>query len=173
MPPRRHQSQLTFLIDDQPPGERPKGQLKQGENGSNGNLSEEAYSKSKQGKTSQEDLKSSDNNLPSRPKVQSHKGGTSNGSASTGNPQRQSRRSGKKHSAKSSAEGLTIKERLTVHLSQELINRIRNVVYWTPGLTLADLGEDAFNRAVAEREKKRGGAFPQRKAELKGGRPVK
>jgi hypothetical protein len=46
-------------------------------------------------------------------------------------------------------------------------------VYWTPGLTLADLGEDAFTRAVAEREKQRGSTFPQRKEELKGGRPIK
>jgi hypothetical protein len=170
---RRHQSQLSFLTDDQPSTRASKGQLKSGKNGDNGNLSGDARSKSKWKKATQEDIKSSDNNSPSQLEVQSQKRAASKGSASAAYPQSQSTGRGKKGSSKSDSHTRMSKERLTVHLSQELINRIRNAVYWTPGLTLADLGEDAFTRVVAEREKQRGGAFPQRKEELKGGRPIK
>jgi hypothetical protein len=66
-----------------------------------------------------------------------------------------------------------IKERLTVHLSIGLIDRMKNAVYWTPGLTLAGLAEEALAQAVDKLEKERGEPFPPRQAELKGGRPLK
>ncbi len=65
------------------------------------------------------------------------------------------------------------KERLTVHVSVDVIDRIKNCVWWTHGLTLSDLAEDAFLNAVKKYETKRGEPFPKRKAELKGGRPMK
>ena len=65
------------------------------------------------------------------------------------------------------------KERLTVHLPTEVIDRARNAVFWSPGLTLAGLAERAFLEALERLEKKNGGPFAPRKAELKGGRPVK
>lgn len=66
-----------------------------------------------------------------------------------------------------------IKERLTVHLPVELIERVKNAVYWTPGLTLAGLAEEALTTAVERLERERGEPFPPRKSELKGGRPIK
>jgi hypothetical protein len=66
-----------------------------------------------------------------------------------------------------------VKERLTVHLPADLIDRIKNAVYWTPGLTLAGLAEEALTAAVEKLEQERGEPFPPRKAELKGGRPLK
>lgn len=66
-----------------------------------------------------------------------------------------------------------IKERLTVHLPVELIERVKNAVYWTPGLTLAGLAEEALAAAVERLEHERGEPFPPRKSELKGGRPLK
>ena len=66
-----------------------------------------------------------------------------------------------------------IKERLTVHLPVPLIDRVKNAVYWTPGLTLASLAEKSLENTVDNIEKKNGKAFPQRKADLKGGRPLK
>ncbi len=66
-----------------------------------------------------------------------------------------------------------IKERLTVHLSLDLIDRVKNAVYWTPGLTLAGLAEEALAAAVDKLERVRGEPFPPRQAELKGGRPLK
>jgi len=65
------------------------------------------------------------------------------------------------------------KERFTVHLPGELIDRLRNAVYWTPGLTLASLAEEALIQAIDEIEKRNGEPFPPRTADLKGGRPLK
>ena len=65
------------------------------------------------------------------------------------------------------------KERLTVHLPVDVIERAKNTVYWTPGLTLAGLAESAFNKALEGLEKAHGGLFERRKGELKGGRPIK
>src|SRR5689334_2898601 len=60
-----------------------------------------------------------------------------------------------------------VKERLTVHLPVDLIERVKNVVYWTPGLTLAGLAEEAFAETVAAMEKRRGEPYPPRKENLK------
>ena len=65
------------------------------------------------------------------------------------------------------------KERLTVHLPVDVIERAKNAVYWTPGLTLAGFAEKAFLKALEAIEKANGGPFTHRKAELKGGRPIK
>lgn len=65
------------------------------------------------------------------------------------------------------------KERLTIHLPVETIERAKNAVFWTPGLTLADLGERALGRLLDDLEKERGEKFAPRLNELKGGRPVK
>jgi hypothetical protein len=66
-----------------------------------------------------------------------------------------------------------LKERLTVHLRRSVIDRAKDAVYWTPGLTLAGLAEDAFVKVLEELERKHGGRFDPRRGELKGGRPVK
>ena len=70
-------------------------------------------------------------------------------------------------------EKRVVKERLTIHLPVDLIDRIKNAVYWTPGLTLAELGEKAFTEILRKMERERGEPFPPRKSELKGGRPLK
>jgi hypothetical protein len=65
------------------------------------------------------------------------------------------------------------KERLTVHLPVAVIDRAKNAVYWSPGLTLAGLAETAFLKTLEKLEKENGGPFDPRKEELKGGRPIK
>lgn len=65
------------------------------------------------------------------------------------------------------------KERLTIHLSTGLIERLKNAVFWTPGLTLADVGETAIGRLIDELEVEHGAPFEARAGELKGGRPLK
>lgn len=65
------------------------------------------------------------------------------------------------------------KERITVQISEEVIERLKNAVYWTPGLTLASLAEESFSRAVDILEEERKASFPKRKEELKTGRPIK
>jgi hypothetical protein len=65
------------------------------------------------------------------------------------------------------------KQRITVQISEDVIERIKNAVYWTPGLTLASLAEEAFAKVVDELERENGKSFQERKSELKTGRPVK
>lgn len=78
------------------------------------------------------------------------------------------------------------KQRLTVQISEDTIERAKNAVYWTRGMTLAQLTEEALEKAVAALEKssviyddktgkplkEKGDSFPQRREELKSGRPV-
>jgi len=65
------------------------------------------------------------------------------------------------------------KERLTVHVPVDLIDRVKNAVYWTPGLTLGGFAETAFQKELDRLEKKHGGPYEARESELKGGRPMK
>lgn len=64
------------------------------------------------------------------------------------------------------------KQRITVQISVDVIERLKNAVYWTPGLTLASLAEDAFSKAVDQLEEEKEAPFPKRKEELKTGRPI-
>lgn len=64
------------------------------------------------------------------------------------------------------------KQRITVQISVDVIERLKNAVYWTPGLTLASLAEEAFSKAVDDLEKEKEAKFPKRKEELKTGRPI-
>ncbi len=63
------------------------------------------------------------------------------------------------------------KERLTVTLPVDLLDRLRNAVSWTPHLTLARLIQESVTQYVDALEEKNGQPFPQRMQELKGGRP--
>lgn len=63
------------------------------------------------------------------------------------------------------------KKRLTIHLPVDLIESAKNAVYWTPGLTLTSLGEEAFAEKMKQIEEANGGPFKPRKEELRGGRP--
>jgi hypothetical protein len=66
-----------------------------------------------------------------------------------------------------------IKQRLTIHVPVNLIDRIKNAVYYTPGLTMSDFADTAFEKAISLLEEHNGGPFQQRTQELKGGRPIK
>lgn len=66
------------------------------------------------------------------------------------------------------------KERVTIHVPAQLIDKVKNVVYWEPGLTLAAFAEVALQRLLDDLEKERGEPFPPRKRHrLFGGRPLK
>jgi len=64
------------------------------------------------------------------------------------------------------------KNRLTVHIPIDLMEKVKDVVYWTPGLTLAAFAEEWLGKGLKTMEKRRGKPFPRRKANLKGGRPM-
>ncbi len=66
---------------------------------------------------------------------------------------------------------LTRKRGLTITLPQDLLDRMRNAVYWTPCLTVAKLVEDAVAAKLVEMEHANGRAYPKRPRELKPGRP--
>jgi len=61
--------------------------------------------------------------------------------------------------------------RLTVSLPTELINRVRDTVYWTPRLTVTRLVEESIRSSLAQMEATNCGPFPARTQELKPGRP--
>ncbi len=63
------------------------------------------------------------------------------------------------------------KERLSVTLPVELLERLRNGVYWTPDLTMAGLIEQALTEVLDNMEKQHSEPFQPRMEELKGGRP--
>lgn len=61
--------------------------------------------------------------------------------------------------------------RLTVSLPGELVDRLRNAVYWSPGLTLAWLIAQSLRTSLTEMESLRQGPFPKRTSALRAGRP--
>ncbi len=65
------------------------------------------------------------------------------------------------------------KQRFTLQLSSELVEQLRDAVYWTPGLTLGSLAEQALREAIGGLEEERGQPFPARTGQLRVGRPVK
>lgn len=76
---------------------------------------------------------------------------------------------------KSTDTDKVIKERTTFQLPVDLIERARNTVYWTPGLTLSALLTEGLTLAIKKREKRHneGQPFPKRTGPVKTGRPVK
>jgi hypothetical protein len=64
------------------------------------------------------------------------------------------------------------REKLTVHLTHDLIERVKNAAYWNPRLTIASIAELGVKYAIEQVEKENGGPYPAREAELKGGRPI-
>ena len=65
------------------------------------------------------------------------------------------------------------KQRITFNLTKGIIEKIKNCAYWTPGLTMAALVEEAVKEKINRIEKKRGEPFPQRTGKLVSGRPMK
>lgn len=65
------------------------------------------------------------------------------------------------------------KQRITLHISAQVIDRVKNAVYWEPGLTLAGFAEEALEKALNDLEAERGTPFAQRREHrLRGGRPI-
>jgi post-segregation antitoxin (ccd killing protein) len=62
---------------------------------------------------------------------------------------------------------------LTVSIRKNLLEKARDAVYWSHGLTLAGLIESALSAELEKLEKKRGEPFQTRKGELSSGRPIR
>ncbi|RMD98840.1 MAG: hypothetical protein D6812_12740 [Deltaproteobacteria bacterium] len=65
----------------------------------------------------------------------------------------------------------TRRTRITLNLPEPLVEKFRDAVFWTPGLTMSALAEQALARAIAALEAERGEPFPPRTARLSPGRP--
>lgn len=65
------------------------------------------------------------------------------------------------------------KERFTVNISPDLIERARRTVVHTLGLTVSALVTEALIKELDLREKRNGGPFPKTSAKPQAGRPVK
>lgn len=66
------------------------------------------------------------------------------------------------------------KQRVTFHVPIDLMDKVKNAVYWEPGLTLASFAEIALEKYLQEMEDERGKPFTQRRDHrLRGGRPIK
>ncbi len=61
--------------------------------------------------------------------------------------------------------------RLTVSLPSDLVDRLRDAVYWSPSLTLAWLIAQSLRISLTEMESLRQGPFPKRTKALRAGRP--
>src|SRR4249920_609255 len=61
--------------------------------------------------------------------------------------------------------------RLTVSLPGDLVDRLRDAVYWSPSLTLAWLIAQSLGTSLTEMESLRQGPFPKRTKALRAGRP--
>lgn len=70
-------------------------------------------------------------------------------------------------------EPLEGRQKLTVHLDADVVNRVKNAAYWNPRLTIARIAERGIRLALKEVEKEHGGSYPQREGDLVGGRPIK
>lgn len=68
---------------------------------------------------------------------------------------------------------MTTKTLVGVRIDSELLDRVKNCVFWSPGQTLVSVVEVALASYLRRAEKARGGAFPQRTSALRQGRPVK
>lgn len=61
--------------------------------------------------------------------------------------------------------------RLTVSLPGDLVDRLRDAVYWSPSMTLAWLIARSLRTSLTEMESSRQGPFPKRTNALRAGRP--
>lgn len=62
-------------------------------------------------------------------------------------------------------------EKLTVKISEDIVERLKNAAYWTR-TPLAELAEEGLRIAVSNVEAEHGGKFKRRTKELRRGRPL-
>jgi hypothetical protein len=65
------------------------------------------------------------------------------------------------------------RQKITVHLRPDVIERVKNAAYWNPRLTISAIAEAGIINALEKVEDENGGPYRQREQELRGGRPMK
>lgn len=71
------------------------------------------------------------------------------------------------------SEPTTGKQKLAVQLPSELVEKARDAVYWTPGMTLNRLTQIALSQTLDCMEALRGVPFPPRGGSLSTGRQIR
>lgn len=71
------------------------------------------------------------------------------------------------------ATAAEMKQRLSVVIAPDVLERAKNVTFWSPGATLGGLVEIALVAQLDKLERKHGGPYPPRTAALRVGRPVR
>lgn len=64
------------------------------------------------------------------------------------------------------------RQRITFQFPADLIERLRNAAFWSPGASMAGLAEQALAETLQRLEKQRGKPFPPRRHPLRPGRKV-
>ncbi len=65
------------------------------------------------------------------------------------------------------------RHKVSAEVDYSVAERVKNAVYWTPGLTMARFIEKALEVAIEKLEEEKGEKFEAREGELVGGRPMK
>lgn len=65
------------------------------------------------------------------------------------------------------------KMRITFYISKDVVESAKNAAYWTPGMTLSSLAEEALSNYIGDMETDREAPFQPRESELTKGRPAK
>lgn len=59
-----------------------------------------------------------------------------------------------------------MRKTICFRLDEKLIEKMRNLAYWTPGLSLNRLAEESLGLCITTLEEKRGAPFPEREGKL-------
>lgn len=63
-------------------------------------------------------------------------------------------------------------EKLSLLMDAQLVERLKNAVYWSPGLTISSVVERATADMIKKLEKDNGKPFPERNGKMKKGRRI-
>lgn len=74
--------------------------------------------------------------------------------------------------SKEEKKAIRKRHKVSAEVDYDVAERVKNAVYWTPGLTMARFIEKALEDAIQKLEDERGGRFDGREMELVGGRPM-
>lgn len=74
--------------------------------------------------------------------------------------------------SKDDKKAIRKRHKVSAEVDYNVAERVKNAVYWTPGLTMAKFIERALEDAIQKLEDERGGRFDAREMELVGGRPM-
>ena len=74
--------------------------------------------------------------------------------------------------AQNDGKSIRKRQKVSAEVDYDVAERVKNAVYWTPGLTMARFIEKALEDAIQKLEDERGERFDPREMELVGGRPM-